>query len=155
MSELPAERMGDEFRKLLCKGREPSRGLSFLFDAGLLRFFPELEALVGVPQDPQWHPEGDVWVHTLMVVDRAAELRTYEPGRDELLMFGALCHDLGKPATTERIDGRIRSRNHESRGIDPTHAFLERLAVGHDLRDRVAAVVEHHLAWRRRGNSRP
>jgi tRNA nucleotidyltransferase (CCA-adding enzyme) len=146
LSELPAERIGEEFRKLLCKGREPSRGLSFLLDAGLLRFFPELAALVGVPQDADWHPEGDVWVHTLMVIDRAAGLRTGAADQDALLMFGALCHDLGKPATTEMVDGRIRSRNHDRRGVEPTRTLLARLAVGHALKARVAAVVEHHLA---------
>ncbi len=146
LSELPAERIGAEFRKLLCKGREPSRGLSFLFDSGLLRFFPELTALVGVPQDAQWHPEGDVWIHTLMVADRAAELHTGIAEQDELLMFGALCHDLGKPATTEMIEGRIRSRNHDRQGVEPTRALLARLAVGGDLKNQVAALVEYHLA---------
>ncbi|MFP8880139.1 MAG: HD domain-containing protein, partial [Myxococcota bacterium] len=146
LSELPAERIGEEFRKLLCKGREPSRGLSFLAEAELLRFFPELAALVGVPQDAEWHPEGDVWIHTLMAIDRAAELRTGNADKDELLMFGALCHDLGKPATTEKIDGRIRSRGHDKQAVEPTRALLARLAVGRALTDRVAAVVEHHLA---------
>jgi tRNA nucleotidyltransferase (CCA-adding enzyme) len=146
LSELPAERIGEEFRKLLCKGREPSRGLSFLFDTGLLRFFPELDALAGVPQDVRWHPEGDVWVHTLMVIDRAAELRPDAAEQDLLLMLGALCHDLGKPATTERIDGRIRSRNHERLGVGLTHSFLARLAVSRALTEQVAVVVEHHLA---------
>ena len=79
--------------------REPSRGLRFLRQARLLRFFPELAAMVDVPQDPHWHPEGDVWTHTLMVVDAAAGLR--DGGEDDLaLMFAALCHDFGKPETT-------------------------------------------------------
>lgn len=163
LSELPGERLWVEFQKLFCKGVEPSRGLSFLRDSDLLRFFPELAALVDVPQDPEWHPEGDVWLHTLMVVDRAAELRDENAetlARDpmsasagsakgdsaEVLMFGALCHDFGKPATTEEIDGRIRSRGHERAGVAPTLAFLERLRASNELKARVAMLVQHHLA---------
>ena len=78
----------------------------------LLRFFPELQALVGVPQDPQWHPEGDVWQHTLMVVDEAAKLRAeLNDTKDQMAyMLGALCHDFGKPATTVFKDERRRLR---------------------------------------------
>ena len=75
LSELSGERVFDEFTKLLLRAAKPSIGLRVLEDTGQLRFFPELDALRGVPQDPQWHPEGDVWVHTLMVLDVAAALR--------------------------------------------------------------------------------
>ena len=160
LAELPGERLWGELRKLLCKGVEPSRGLRFLENCGLLRFFPELEALVGVPQDPEWHPEGDVWIHTLMVVDRAAELRDLDANRDanragatdergddaEVLMFGALCHDLGKPLTTCEIDGRIRSRGHESKGTEAATSFLDRLRASNQLKAQVQVIVRHHLA---------
>ena len=146
LDELSGERVFEEFRKLLLRAAKPSLGFKVLEDTGLLRFFPELDALRGVPQDPEWHPEGDVWVHTLMVLDVAASLRGDEAGEDLALMFGALCHDLGKPATTDRIGGRIRSRGHDAAGIAPTRALLGRMRAPGALVDRVAALVEHHLA---------
>ncbi len=146
LSELPAERLYQEFHKLLLKGVKPSMGLEFLRISGQLRFFPELEALEGVPQDPRWHPEGDVWVHTLLSVDAACDLRTGVPFEDEVLMFGVLCHDLGKPAATENVDGRIRSHRHQQAGLAPTNAFLSRLRASGDLVKAVEAAVLHHLA---------
>ena len=146
LGEVSGERVFGEFRKMLLEGRRPSAGLRFLETSGLLRFFPELDALVGVPQDPEWHPEGDVWVHTLMVVDEAARLR--DGGGDDLaLMLAALCHDFGKPLTT-RVDpsGRVRSPEHSERGVEPARAFLERLRAPKDLVRRVCALVLHHLA---------
>jgi len=145
LSELSGERIFEEFRKLLQKGVRPSLGLRGLQEFGYLRFFPELEALVDVPQDPEWHPEGDVWVHTLMVVDEAARLR--DAGEDDLtLMFGALCHDFGKPETTVRERGRVRSPAHDVAGVPHTQRFLERMKAPHALIERVSALVEHHLA---------
>ena len=196
LGELSGERVFEEFRKLLLRAARPSLGFKVLEDTGLLRFFPELDALRGVPQDPEWHPEGDVWTHTLMVLDVAASLRgegadepdhsarpvavTAPPhygsagkpassldgdtgkddpesapaaaslhgraGEDLALMLGALCHDLGKPATTALIDGRIRSRGHDVEGVAPTRALLARMRAPGALTDRVAALVEHHLA---------
>jgi tRNA nucleotidyltransferase (CCA-adding enzyme) len=146
LSELPGERLHEEFRKLLLKGREPSRGLLFLRSASLLEYFPELEALIDVPQDPTWHPEGDVWTHTLMSLDRAAELRTLEETENEAMMFSVLCHDFGKPDTTSEVDGRIRSIAHDQAGTGPTNAFMDRLCTSSELRERTVALVEHHLA---------
>lgn len=147
LSELPAERIQTEWNKLLLRAARPSLGLSFLRDADLLRHFPELAAIVGVPQDAEWHPEGDVWTHTLMVVDEAAKLRTGDPRRDEILMYGAVCHDLGKATTTvEDDDGRIRSPGHEEAGVEPTVAWLTRLRLSGETVDGVVAIVRHHLA---------
>ena len=145
LSEVSPERILEEFRKLLLQGMRPSLGLAFLRGSGLLRHFPELEALVGVPQDPAWHPEGDVWTHNLMVIDEAARLRRGDAD-DLALMFGALCHDLGKPATTVVRGGRVRSPSHSKAGIAPTRALLERMRAPHELVERTCALVEHHLA---------
>ena len=145
LSEVSPERILEEFRKLLLQGMRPSLGLAFLRGSGLLRHFPELEALVGVPQDPAWHPEGDVWTHNLMVVDEAARLRRGDAD-DLALMFGALCHDLGKPATTVVRGGRVRSPSHSKAGIAPTRTLLERMRAPHELVERTCALVEHHLA---------
>ena len=144
LSEVSPERCFEEFRKLLLKGRRPSLGFEFLRDSGLLRFFPELEALIDVPQDPRWHPEGDVWVHTMMVIDEAAQLRDDD---DDLgLMFAALCHDLGKPETTEHYEGGVRSHAHDVQGVRHTESFMTRLRAPKPLIAQVKALVKHHLA---------
>ncbi len=148
LSDLPGERLFEELKKLLLKARRPSLGFEFLRETGLLRFFPELESMVGVPQDAIWHPEGTVWEHTMLVVDEAAKLRGEEDEeqRQLALLFGALCHDLGKPVTTIEVDGRIRSPEHEERGVPIAESFLGRLRIGHDLSTQVCGLVRHHLA---------
>ena len=112
LDDLPPERVWGEVEKLLLRARRPSIGLALALELDVVtRLWPELAALVGCPQEPEWHPEGDVWVHTLMVARRGAvaagRART-RPGRDDDARR-AICHDLGKPATTALIDGRIRS----------------------------------------------
>jgi tRNA nucleotidyltransferase (CCA-adding enzyme) len=153
LAELPAERVFGEIEKLLLRARRPSAGLALLKDWGLLSVVaPELLPLEATPQDPGWHPEGDVWVHTLQVVDEAAaligDLRDDRP-RQLAVMLGALCHDLGKPATTRFEDGRIRSRGHEEAGLAPTTSLLDRWGVhtlqGYDVRAQVLGLVAHHL----------
>ncbi len=158
LDDLPAERIRGELEKLLLQARRPSLGFELALRLGVVaRLFPELEALVGCEQEPEWHPEGDVWVHTLMVVDEArARIDDLDLPQRVTLMLAALCHDLGKPATTELIDGRIRSRGHEEAGVPPTRALLDRLDVhtlaGYDVRQQVFGLVAHHLkpgTWRR------
>jgi len=151
ISELPRERIFGEMEKLLLKAPRPSLGLGLLQEWGMLSVVaPELMPLAETPQEPDWHPEGDVWVHTLQVVDVAAGLREGLDGPRALaLMLGALCHDLGKPTTTRFEDGRIRSRGHEDAGVPPTLMLLDRWDVhtllGYDVRAQVAALVAHHL----------
>ena len=152
LDDLPAERISAEFEKLLWKAARPSVGLALGLDLGVVpRLFPELAALAGCPQEPEWHPEGDVWTHTLLVVDRARELVAHL-GRGPALavLLGAVCHDFGKPATTAFIDGRLRSPNHEPEGVAPATAFLDRLKVytidDVDVRRQVLGMVQHHLA---------
>src|SRR5690606_30738080 len=147
LGELPRERVFAEFRKLLLKAARPSAGLEWMRRMNLLRFFPELEAFVGVPQEPEWHCEGDVWTHTLMVVDQAARLRAQCKDEGEALahMLAALCHDLGKAGFTIRKDGRWRSPAHESGGEKPTRAFLARLTNETGLIETVVSLVREHL----------
>ena len=145
LNEVAPERVFEELRKLLLKGKRPSLGLEFLRQSTLVRFFPELESLIGVQQDPVWHPEGDVWTHTLMVIDEASKLRANTPD-DLALMLGALCHDLGKPDVTEIVDDRVRSPGHDSHGTVATESFLTRLRAPNALSDQVKALVRHHLA---------
>lgn len=145
LAELSGERVLEEWRKLLLLGVRPSLGTEILRTTGLVRFFPEIASLDGVPQDPDWHPEGDCWVHNQMVIDEAARLRDgFED--DEALMFGALLHDVGKPLTTATADGRVRSPNHDVRGVEVSASFLTRMRAPNELVVRVGALVEHHLA---------
>ena len=157
LDDLPAERVWGELEKLLLLAARPSIGLDLARDLGVVeRLFPELEALIDCPQEPEWHPEGDVWVHTLMVVDEARRRIDDLPRPQQIaVMLGAVCHDFGKPATTAYIDGRIRSRDHEEQGVEPATAFLDRLKVhtfdGYDVRRQVLGLVAHHLKpgmWR-------
>ena len=143
---LARERIFEEWKKLLLLGREISRGLDFLRASGWVAYYPELEALIDCPQDPEWHPEGDVWIHALHVMDAFAGERLGEDWDDLVVGFGCLCHDLGKPATTSHDrDGRIRSRGHEEAGEEPTRAFLRRLTAQDALVDEVVPLVREHL----------
>ena len=81
--------------ELLGASERPSEALEALRREGALTQCPELLAMLGVPQDPRWHPEGDVWVHTLMVLDEAVKERPDDPREARLLLWAALCHDLG------------------------------------------------------------
>lgn len=144
LSELPAERLFEEFSKMLIKGEKPSVGFEFLRKTELLRFFPEMAGLVGLDQDPVKHPEGDVWTHTLMVVDEASLLRDGR-GSDEALMFAALCHDFGKQTTTEQ-NAQIRSLGHEIEGAKLAENFLKRLRASAELVRAVGVLVRYHMA---------
>ncbi len=150
LDDLPAERVWGEFEKLLFAPK-PSIGFAIAMDLGVVsKLFPELQALAGCPQEPEWHPEGDVWVHTLQVIDRARTRIDDLPRPEQLaVMLGAVCHDLGKPATTAVIDGRIRSLDHEEQGVAPASALLDRLNVnsvdGYDVRKQVLGITAQHL----------
>jgi tRNA nucleotidyltransferase (CCA-adding enzyme) len=151
LDDLPSERIWGELEKLLIQAERPSIGFALALDLGVIeRLLPELLPLVGCEQEPEWHPEGDVWTHTLMVIDKARELNG-DLARAPLItvMLGAVCHDLGKPATTAVIDGRIRSMDHEQAGIEPTLRLLDRLNIhtidGFDVRAQVVGLVANHL----------
>ncbi|HEX8137493.1 MAG TPA: HD domain-containing protein [Pyrinomonadaceae bacterium] len=151
LTDLPRERIWGEMEKLLLGARRPSIGLLWLVELGVFaQLFPELQALIGVPQDEAWHPEGDCDVHTWLTVDRARELiddLTY--AKQVTVMLAALCHDLGKPATTAFIEGHWRSLGHDTAGLGPTESLLDRLNIhsldGYDVRAQTLALVQHHL----------
>jgi tRNA nucleotidyltransferase (CCA-adding enzyme) len=155
LDDVPAERVWGETEKLLL-APHPSLGFTLAMDLGVIgKLFPELSALAGCPQEPEWHPEGDVWVHTLQVIDQARGRIDDLPRSQQIaVMLGAVCHDFGKPTTTKFMDGRIRSLDHEEQGVVPTLAFLDRLNVhsldGYDVRQQVVGFVAQHLkpgAW--------
>lgn len=151
MGELPAERIFGEIEKALLQARRPSIAFRLLYEWDrLAAIAPELTPLASTPQDPQWHPEGDVWTHTLLALDQARLLiDDLDPPRALAVMLGTLCHDLGKPATTKFEDGRIRSRGHEEAGVAPTLSLLDRWNVhtrgSFPLRDQVVGLVRDHL----------
>ena len=151
LGDLPAERICGEMEKLLLRASRPSIGLEWLRRLGAIeKLFPEIQSLIGVPQDPEWHPEGDVFVHTQLAVDCARALIEDLPyPRQVTVMLATLAHDFGKPATTEFLEGRWRSRGHEEAGVPPAESFLTRVNVhtidGYNVRAQVIALVREHL----------
>ncbi len=148
---LSQERITDEWKKLLVKSERPSLGMFLLRNLGIIeKYFPEIHVLKDTPQEPAWHPEGNVWIHTLMVMDQAAKLAR-QPERnlseaDRLtVLLGALCHDLGKATTTGEIQGRIRSHGHEEAGEAPTRQFFQKFNFGNDLEDQAVRITKDHL----------
>jgi tRNA nucleotidyltransferase (CCA-adding enzyme) len=151
LSDLPNERIWGEFEKLLLKAEKPSIGLKWFYDLKISeKLFPEIAALVGVPQNPEWHPEGDLDVHTLLVVDEARKLIDDLPYPKKVaVMLGAVCHDFGKPATTRFFEGAWRSHGHDEAGVVPALSFLDRLGIftldGYDVRNQIIELVRNHL----------
>ena len=151
LTDLPKERIWNELEKLLLKSEKPSIGLQYFYELNIAnQLFPELVALVGVPQEAEWHPEGSVDIHTLMVTDEARKLiDDLEYSKQVTVMLGALCHDFGKPATTKFFDGRWRSHAHDEAGVEPTISFLDTLGIftldGYDVRKQIVEIVRYHL----------
>ena len=150
---LPKERICEEFMKWATKSTRPGRLIGYLDATGWLSNFPALASLQAVPQDPKWHPEGDVAVHTMHVVDAAARIAVRE-GLDDfercVLMMAALTHDLAKAGTTELRDvrGAIRwtAYGHEKASGPKAKLFLESVGIKSEIIDRVVPLVENHLA---------
>ncbi|HVU23972.1 MAG TPA: HD domain-containing protein [Opitutus sp.] len=151
-AELPVERVWGEWDKWATKAVRPSRGLAVLEETGWLQHFPEVAALRGTPQDPGWHPEGDVFTHTQLCLDALAaneEWQAGDPPRRRLLMLAVLAHDFGKPATTQWAEKRGAmhwiSPGHEPAGGPLARNFLRRIGAPLALDDPVAQLVVHHL----------
>jgi len=147
LEELAKERVYEEWKKLLLKAKKPSIGFELMRELGILaHYFPELQALVGVVQSEKWHPEGDVWVHTMMCIDEMVSLLGNDKRLNLKYMFAILCHDLGKAThTTVDDDGRIRAIGHEEAGLEPTKSLMYRLSDEHDFIESLLPLVEHHL----------
>tara|TARA_Y100000310_G_scaffold319611_1_gene375077 strand:- start:610 stop:2094 length:1485 start_codon:yes stop_codon:yes gene_type:complete len=167
--ELAGARVHEEWRKLLLKAEKPSVGLEFLRESGWLQHFPELGNLVGCEQNPEWHPEGDVWTHALLTVDAAAQLRhTVPESQKEGFMFGALLHDIGKAPTTitqsmidsgddpwvaRRVEktGKkaqellLTAHEHDVVGGQQVKGFLNRFTESKKLIKLTTAIVTEHM----------
>jgi len=146
LDELAKERVYVEFKKLLLKSSKPSIGFELMRELDILSYFPELKAIIGVVQSEKWHPEGDVWIHTMMCVDAMTQLLGSNEKQNLRYMLAILCHDFGK-ATTTLVDeeGNIRAIGHEEAGLKPTEKFLYRLTNEHDFIASILPLVEHHL----------
>lgn len=145
LSTLARERVAGELEKALLKAETPSVFFEEMKAMNQLSgWFPELEALIGTEQDPRWHPEGNAWRHTMLVLDAAAALRDqaeYPLG----LMYAALCHDLGKAVTTREENGRIRSVGHETAGVELAGTFMGRVTNETKLLQYVQNMVRLHM----------
>lgn len=150
LKELPSERILEEWKKLLLKSPRPSLGLKAAMDLDIIKeLHPEFLTLKETPQDEKWHPEGNVWTHTIMTVDKAAEItrqNNLPESQGLMLMFCALCHDLGKPQTTKLKNGRYTSYNHEQAGLEPTKKFLNALGMDNLTTKKIVKLVTNHLA---------
>lgn len=151
-SELAVERVREEWFKWAQSSTKPSAGLRFLAESEWIDHFPEIKAMMGVPQEPEWHPEGDVFVHTCHCCDALAGLPQWQnedPQSRIAHMLAILAHDFGKPATTHRAekDGRMRivSPGHEELGGEIAATFLARLATPLAIQERVLPLVKNHL----------
>ena len=151
--ELAVERVREEWFKWAAKSTVPSRGLKLLVATGWVEHFPEVQALIGTPQDPEWHPEGDVFVHTSHCLDALVKLPAWKSATEELriiLSMAVLAHDFAKPQTTHEAmrDGRMRivSPGHEEAGGPLAESFLNRINAPNAIRERVIPLVMNHLA---------
>jgi poly(A) polymerase len=137
---VSAERVRDEIARILTEGGA-RHGFELLDESGLLReILPEIAAMKGVAQPPEFHPEGDVWVHTLLMLEGMEDPSV-------TLALGVLLHDVGKPPTF-RVAERIRFDGHVEKGVEMTRGILGRLRFPNDVIDGAAALVENHMKFR-------
>jgi poly(A) polymerase len=146
IAQVSAERVRDELTRILTEG-SARRGFELLDASGLLaQVLPEVVRLKGVEQPPQYHPEGDVWTHTLMLLDHLPA------GVSATLAWGMLLHDIGKPATftppnSAKPGDRIRFNGHVEVGVTIARAILNRLRFSNEDCTQILALVQHHMQF--------
>lgn len=146
ISAISRERIEVEFEKMFLKSNRPSLGIRWLEHINrLAQVLPEVAALKGVPQDVHWHPEGDVFEHTMQAVDAAAALQ-YNSDKEKIMcVYAALCHDLGKAITTQEENGTFRALDHAQEGVPLAQSLLRRITHNNDLVGAVIKLVQYHL----------
>ena len=146
LSKISKERISNEFEKLFLKSKRPSLGIKWLKKIGRLNeILPELQDTIGVEQNPEYHPEGDVFEHLMQALDFAA-IQNYNSEEEKLLMVcAALCHDLGKAVSTKVIDGKIRSIGHEDTGEPLAKKMMSRITEKKDLINNIAKLTKFHM----------
>jgi tRNA nucleotidyltransferase (CCA-adding enzyme) len=150
---IAPERVAEEFMKWAIKSSHPGRIAGYLAATGWIAHFPEIANILQVPQDPEWHPEGDVGIHTMLVVDAAARIASRDLLEDDeraVLLFSALTHDFAKAGTTalRERNGNLRwtAHGHEAAGGPLARVFLERIGIKSAIVEQVVPLVENHLA---------
>ena len=139
--EVSRERVRDELTKMLTEG-QARRAFELLDQTGLLiEVLPEIARMKGVEQPPQFHPEGDVWIHTLMLLEQL------QPGCSPTLAWGALLHDVGKPSTFKRATDRIRFDGHVEVGVAMAGEICRRLRFSNEETRQILALVENHMRF--------
>ncbi len=148
ISGVSRERIEKEFEKMLLKSKRPSLGIRWLHKIGRLKeILPELAATIGIKQGQDWHPEGDVFEHTMQTLDAAAQIPCENDHMRLMLLYAALCHDLGKVATTEENDdGSISSVGHAQEGNALARKMLKRIMSNKELIDTVCKLVKYHMS---------
>ena len=145
LKDLPRERVEQEIKKALLKSEKPSVFFEVLHQSRQLHdWFPEVQALIGVNQSPKHHLEGDVWNHTMLVLDEAAKLR-HRTENPFGFMLAALTHDFGKAICSEETDGVIHSYDHETKGLPLVEAFLGRFTRETKLIRYVMNLTQLHM----------
>ncbi|UQZ90802.1 hypothetical protein C4J81_16940 [Deltaproteobacteria bacterium Smac51] len=144
LKTVPPERLWPEWRKW-CLSAKPHLGLDFMKDSGLLNFWPDLAELPKTPQNERFHPEGDAWVHTVMVVKAMRELELPEGADRQVLTLAALLHDIAKPVVTQMVDGKWVSRGHAQAGPPLALNFLESIKTPPKIIRPVLKLVERHM----------
>ncbi|HSC24774.1 MAG TPA: HD domain-containing protein [Candidatus Babeliales bacterium] len=149
ITSISRERIEEEFKKMFLYAQRPSLGIRWVHKIGRLSdVLPELAATVGIKQNPQWHPEGDVFEHTMQSLDAAAVIaQSYDKEFDKLiLLYAALCHDLGKVTTTKMVNGVLKSIGHEKESKRLACLLMKRITHNSDLINAVGCLVLHHMA---------
>jgi len=144
---LSIERVWEEWKKW-SHAQFPSYGLQALKDSGWIELYPEIQSMIDCPQSPRWHPEGDVWVHTLQVCDQAARIairHSLDDATTEYLLFSSLCHDFGKPVCTKSEESGISSPGHSEAGIALAERFACRIGAPTRLLEYIRPLVLDHI----------
>lgn len=146
VSGVSIERIEQEFNKMWLRSWRPSLGLRWLHLIHRMRdVLPELAATIGIDQNPKYHPEGDVFEHTMQSIDAAAAL-SYDSNKAKMIMlYAAMCHDLGKVMCTIETDEGLRALGHEVEGVAPTIALLKRITRNTEMIATVVKLVRYHL----------
>lgn len=146
IEDVSRERIEQEFEKLVCKSKRPSLGIRWLHEIGRLReVMPELADTIGVEQGEKWHPEGDVFEHSMQALDAAAHL-PYESKKKLIMMYAALMHDLGKVTTSFRDGDEVHSYGHEQAGVACAKSLLKRITHDRDIIDPICKLIANHMA---------
>ena len=145
LQHLPKERIEGELKKALLKAQRPSVFFEVLREMNQLDFwFPEVKALIGTEQNPVYHAEGDVWNHTMLVLDEAAKLRD-RVQQPYWFMLSALVHDFGKAVSTEAVNGAVHAYQHEIEGLPLAESFLRRISAENKLITYVLNMTQLHM----------